>query len=316
MKVSQYLAEWLNSQELLLQRSTYEAYTVYINVHMIPYFDKLNIDLPNLKPVHIQTYAKYKLKDGRKDGKQGGLSLVSVKKHISILKQALNEAVLYGYINNNPALYVRLPKRESGITERTVLLSADDAQKVINAFVGHNLYPAVVMGLYYGLRRSEVLGLKWSAVDFEHDTIKICHTVVKNISIEAKDRTKTATSKRVFQLIPEVKTMLLELYAKRLPDSEYINVWQDGRLMRPDYVTRGFQRVLKSHNLPKMRFHDLRHSTASILFDKGWSLEDVKNWLGHSDIETTSNIYLHYGRGRKIMLANGLSGMFEINKNP
>ena len=61
-----------------------------------------------------------------------------------------------------------------------------------------------------------------------------------------------------------------------------------------------------------MRFHDLRHSTASILFDKGWSLEDVKNWLGHSDIETTSNIYLHYTRERKIMLAKGLEGMLQI----
>ena len=88
--------------------------------------------------------------------------------------------------------------------------------------------------------------------------------------------------------------------------------WDDGRLFRPDYVTRGFQRALRSHGLPSMRFHDLRHSTASILFDKGWQLEDVKNWLGHADIETTSNIYLHYGRCRKIMLAEGMKDMLKI----
>ena len=196
------------------------------------------------------------------------------------------------------------------------MLTPQEAQEVINAFEGHNLQPVVVIALYYGLRRSEVIGLKWSAIDFERNTIKINHTVVKNITIEAKDSTKTASSKRMFQLIPEVKDILLELYEKRPKNSEYIFVWEDGRTFRPDYVTRGFQRVLKAKKLPKMRFHDLRHSTASILFDMGWSLEDVKNWLGHTDIETTSNIYLHYGRGRHIMVANGLSGMFTINKKP
>lgn len=167
----------------------------------------------------------------------------------------------------------------------------------------------MVLALYYGLRRSEVLGIKWSAVDFDRNTLTICHTVVKNTSIVCKDSTKTEASRAVFQLLPEVREMLLDLKSKAPEDSEYICVWEDGRLMRPDYVTRGFQRVLKRNGLPKMRFHDLRHSTASILFDRGWSLEDVKNWLRHTDIETTSNIYLHYGRGRKILIAHDLSGV-------
>ena len=92
--------------------------------------------------------------------------------------------------------------------------------------------------------------------------------------------------------------------------SEYIFTQPDGRLYRPDCVTRSFQRALKRHNLPEMRFHDLRHSTASILFDKGWDLESVKAWLRHADIETTSNIYLHISKGRKHLLYKDMTGTF------
>ncbi len=81
-------------------------------------------------------------------------------------------------------------------------------------------------------------------------------------------------------------------------------------MYRPDCVTRTFQRILKRHKLPEMRFHDLRHSTASILFDKGWDLEAVKAWLRHADIETTSNIYLHISKDRKHLLAADLQGTF------
>lgn len=309
MKTHEFLREWLAAQETAVERSTFEAYEVYIGRHLIPYFEKLDVDLKDLTPRQVQSYIKEKLNSGRLDGKSGGLSEVSVRKHFSILKQALNDAVLQGEIPTNPALFAKMKRRKSTLTERTVLLTAQEAQKVINAFKGHPLYPAVVLALYYGLRRSEVLGIKWSAIDFVKNTLTIRHTVVKNTSIVCKDSTKTDASRAVFELPPEVREILLELKEHAPKNSEYICVWSDGRLMRPDYVTRGFQRVLKKNGLPIMRFHDLRHSTASILFDRGWSLEDVKNWLRHTDIETTSNIYLHYGRGRKILMSHDLAGV-------
>lgn len=312
MLLSKYLGDWLESKSLMLERSTYEAYTVYINRHMIPYFEQRKTELEKLKAKQILDYCQYLQRYGRIDGK-GGLGKASVKKHLCVLKQALNDAVLYDYIAYNPALSVKLP-RVAPITNEVNFLTLAQAQKVINAFEGHNLKPVVVLALYYGLRRSEVLGLKWSAVDFENNTITINHTVVKNLTIVGKDRTKTETSRRTFQLLPECREMLNTLKtAQNVPNKDgYIFCWSDGRLFRPDYVTRGFQRVLIAHDLKKMRFHDLRHSTASILFERGWQLEDVKNWLGHSDIETTSNIYLHYGRCRKIMLAEGMEDMFKI----
>ena len=312
MTVSEYLHSWLSEQELLCQRSTWEALTVYVGKHLAPFFD--GVELGALTPAHCQEYAKAKLRSGRADGK-GGLSAVSVRKHVSVLKQALSVAVLQGLIPSNPAQFVRLPRSKTTVTQRTVFLTAEEAQNVIEACQGCPIYPAVVLALYYGLRRSEVLGLKWQAVDFVRNTLSIQHTVVKNLTTEAKDTTKTATSRRTFELIPEVREMLSALKISH-QGSEYLLARADGSPMRPDSLTRSFQRVLKRNGLPIMRFHDLRHSTASILFDRGWSLEDVKNWLGHSDIETTSNIYLHYGRDRKVLLAHNLHGMLIKTQKP
>lgn len=310
MTVGDFFGEWLQLQEAFLKRSTYEALTIYVERHIIPFFgDK---DIRDLRPSDIQAYVVDKLKNGRCDGR-GGLSPVSVKKHLSVIRQALDEAVLRGLTEANPARSVKLPKSRGGKKDRTVFLTVEEAQAMLNALRGEQIYPTVVVALLYGLRRSEVLGLRWEAVSFERNTLAVQHTVVKNVTIEASDVTKTQRSRRVYQLLPEVRAVLWELYeARGTPTEGYIFVWSDGRLFRPDYLTRAFKRVLRKNKLPTMRFHDLRHSTASILFDKGWSLEDVKNWLGHTDIETTSNIYLHYSEQRKILLSKDLEGTFKI----
>lgn len=312
MKVSEYLQMWLETQETRLQRSTYESNTVYITKHLIPYFDSIGAELETLKPMQVQKYINMKLKSGRLDGKQGGLSAVSVRKHIAVLKQALNDAVLFEYINRNPANHVKTPRKQGNITERTVMLEVETAQKALTALKDEKIYPLVVIALLYGMRKSEVLGLKWDAIDFQSQTIQIKHTVVKASTIQAKDSTKTPSSRRKLPLLPEVAQMLKEIRKNASNDSVYVFEREDGTPMRPDSVTRSFQRALKRHGLPSMRFHDLRHSACSILFDMGWSIEAVKNWLGHSDIETTSNIYMHYKQSRTIELGGKLTGVFSI----
>lgn len=305
MQAKMYFEQWLSWQKLNVRQSTYEALTVYFNKHIIPYFkDK---ELEEITPFDIRTYIDVKLTSGRAD-KKGGLSPVSVRKHLSLIKQALNEAVALGFLKVNPALSVKLARRKNCAAERMVFLHVEEAQAMLSVLKGSPYYTAVVLALFYGLRRSEILGLRWSAVDFDSNTLTISHTVVKNLTITYEDNTKTATSFRRFELLPEIKEHLLTL--SRL--NEYICTDAAGVPLRPDSLTRGFQRALKRCNLPPMRFHDIRHSTASILFDMGWSLEDVKNWLGHADIETTSNIYLHYTKDRQRMVARSLIGKFII----
>ena len=303
MKTVEYFTDWQLSRKFYLRQSTYEAEYIYFTRHIVPFFAAVAPELEDVSPVNVNDYVKLKLKTH---------SIASVKKHLHLIKQALNEAVLLGYLQYNPASPVRLPRACKAVSVKYVFLTANEAQFVLDALSDTDIYLPVALALYYGLRRSEVLGLKWQAIDFKRNTLTVQHTVVKNLTINAVDMTKTETSCRTFQILPELLPFLYNLKRTSAPMSDYLFCRADGTVMRPDTLTRTFQRELKKHNLPEMRFHDLRHSTASVLFDKGWNLEDVKNWLGHSDIETTSNIYLHYGRTRKILLAKDLEGMFKL----
>lgn len=309
MKMSAYMSDWL-AGKIDLERSTREAYVIYITKHINPYFDNLGKEIEELRPLDIKGYVTYKRTHGRKDGKEGGLSAVSVRKHLNIIKQALNEAVLLEIIPTNPAAPIRLAKSKS-ISPNAKFIGIEQVRAMLTALEGHPLHDLVLITAYYGLRRSEVLGLKWSAVDFESNALHIRHTVVKNLTIEAKDRTKTESSRRAFELFPDVKEMLLKRKAAQGGKSPYIFTDAEGKLFRPDYVTRGFQRALRRKGLEVIRFHDLRHACATILFDRGMSIADVQQWLGHSDIETTMNIYVAYGRGRKIAVAKQLEGLFS-----
>lgn len=310
MTVSDYLREWLRGKRPELERSTYEAYTVCIDRHLSPWFDALGKQLDELRPLDVKAYVTEKRTEGRHDGKPGGLAPATVRKHLAILKQALREAALYELIPRSPAEPVRLP-RVRFLSEKVRFVPADQCRDILSAFRGHPLFPLVLVTLYYGLRRSEALGLKWTAVDFDRKELHIRHTVVKNLTIEAKDRTKTESSRRTFPLLQSVEDVLAVVKATSTGVSPYVFTWDDGRPFRPDCVTRGFQRALRRAGLPVIRFHDLRHATATVLFEQGWSVKDVQHWLGHSDAETTMNIYIAYLQSRKKALGGAIEGIFE-----
>jgi integrase len=313
MTASEYFRAWLRDKAPDLERSTYEAYTIYIERHIAPFFE--GKELAELRPLDIRAYVTFKRTGGREDGKAGGLSPVSVRKHLNVMKQALREAVLYELIPASPAEPVKVPRSDTA-ARVAPYITVSDCRKILQSLEGHPLRPMVLVTLFYGLRRSEALGLKWSAVDFERGEVYIRHTVVKNLTTVAKDRTKTASSRRTFPLLPEVADELRKLWQLRPPGREYVFGWEDGRPFRPDYVTRALQRALRRAGLPVIRFHDLRHATATILFDRGWSVPDVQHWLGHSDIDTTMNIYVSYSRSRPVALGGTLAGLFTDSPAP
>lgn len=316
-KMADYLKMWKELQVSEVAETTYDGYHTYIDIHLIPYFKTLNINIQDITAGHIFDYVNYLSKDGgRKDNKIGGQSNTSIRKIISILRKVFDYAVLYGDIKINPAAQVPMPKRTNNKDERQVFLTAEDAQKMLDAFRNEEIGPIVFVTLYYGLRKSEALGLRWQAVDFEANTITVNHTVVGGSRIVAKDSTKSYCSRRTYQLLPDVKDLLLKLreqqkdYRQRLGsgyhENDYIFKNPNGVPYRPDSLTRSFKRALARHGFPQMRYHDLRHSTASILVDKGWDINDIKEWLGHADISTTSNIYAHISHRRKVSLAQDL----------
>lgn len=317
-----YIRSWVKKKMTTVEKSTWEGYYIYANKHIIPYFEPMRLHLEDVKPRHIADYYQDKYVSGRLDGKPGGLSIPSIKKHSIVIKEALDDAVLAELIPRNPAVGVKMPAKNTSKVERK-FLTVDEANELLRALEGHILQALVYVTLYYGLRRSEVLGLKWDAIDFDRGTLTIKHTVVKNLTVVAKDAVKTQASFHTYDLIDDVKLVLLnerERQARHKADlassynnTGYVFVWDDGTPLRPDYVTRGFQRVLKNSGLPPMRFHDLRHSTASILFDKGWNLKDIQSWLRHASIDVTSDIYTHITEDRKARMASELNSTFIID---
>lgn len=232
---------------------------------------------------------------------------------------ALKEAVKSHLITTNPCDDVILPK----MARREIsFYSASQLNDLFNAIKNEPLYPLIYFTAIYGLRRSEVLGLKWDSVNFENNTITIKHTVVRFNDVFEKDSTKTSSSYRSYPLTEEVKnilTMLKEaekknitLFGKEYIKNGYIFKWDNGKPYAPDYITSKFSKILKKYGFPHIRFHDLRHSCASLLVSQGFSLKDVQEWLGHSDFSITANLYAHLDTQRKTNIAKSMSDSFHF----
>jgi len=285
---------------------------------ILPYFDASRVKLQEVDKSILQAYIDEKRSHGRRDGK-GGLSARSLHLHRNILHQTLNEAVKDGLLPSNPCQFVLLPK-----TERfhSSYYTADQLQKLFDAIRDEPLYPLVKITALYGLRRSELLGLQWDSIDFDGGKLTIQHTVSKVTKAVAKDKTKNASSFRSFPLTEEARKIFTQaksvekenrrLFGKEYQQNSYVFKWENGKPYSPDYITERFSNLLKNHGLPHIRFHELRHSCASLLINAGFTLKDVQEWMGHADIKMTANIYGHLDVARKKDMAAQLSGsLFE-----
>lgn len=308
---SEYIKIWLSKIIISVDSVTYEGYEKLAYTHIIPYFEESKLSLHGITVNVLQEYIDTKAKCGRIDNK-GGLSAKSLRLHRNILNQTLKDAVKSNLIESNPCPLVKFPQLQRREPTFYTSTQVDDLLFCINDDIV--FYTLIKTTATYGLRRSEVLGLQWNSVNFENNTIKISHTVVKINSTFRKDKTKNESSYRIFPLIDSIKSLLLEL--KKLQErnkkefkssyiqNDYIFVWADGKPYATEYVSQHFHRILVWNNLPIIRFHDLRHSCASILLSKGFTLKDVQEWLGHADISLTANIYGHLDIERKKSIAN------------
>lgn len=157
-----FVEDWLNRKQGQIQQSTWEKYQIYAERHIIPYFAELNVKLSELKPRHFVDYYQYKSTGGRLDGKEGGLDITSVRGHAALIRTILNEAVIFEYINGNPAQNVAAPKRArtNAKSAKNVYMTATEANDMLKAIENDDIFPLVYVAITYGLRKSEVLGLK------------------------------------------------------------------------------------------------------------------------------------------------------------
>lgn len=312
-----FLLEWLEMMRNSVEMTTYASYSYCIKSSIIPYFEEKKIRLKDLTPKHIQNYYQYELNEK-------GLSANTVIHRHANIRKALQHALKIGLIDYNPADRIERPRKGKFVGS----VYDEKELDVLFAVVKHQkIELAVILGAFYGLRRSEIVGLKWDAIDFEKKTLTIKHTVTEvtldgKITTIAKDRTKTKSSYRTLPLVAPFEELLYRLkeeqelnrkvcgkaYCKDYLDYIYVN--EIGDRIKPNYITQHFAIVLKNNNLKKIRFHDLRHSCASLLYANGVSLKEIQEWLGHSDISTTSNIYTHLDFSSKVASANAIMDVF------
>ena len=217
-----------------------------------------------------------------------------------------------------------------GVMYFVQVYKAEELEQLFTAIQGDPAEFGVIMAAFYGLRRSEIVGLKWDAIDFENKTISIQHTVVSTkvdgvVTDIARDRTKTKSSCRTLPLIPACEQMLKKMQKEQALNRkvcgkdyctdylDYIYVNPMGRRIRPNFLSQHFPEFLTAHDMKRIRFHDLRHSCASLLYANGVSLKEIQEWLGHSDISTTSNIYTHLDFSSKVSSANAIVNIFPEN---
>ena len=244
--------------------------------------------------------------------------------HANIHK-ALKYAVRHDLIDGNPMDKVERPK---SLPYMGSFYSIAEVEALFQAAKGDPVEFPILMAAFYGLRRSEIMGLRWQAIDFESNTITIDHTVVQfraggETKIVSKERTKNKSSCRSMPLVPQYRELLLlmkerqkscrELCGNCYTQTDYIYVNDLGVPYTPNFVTQHFKIVLRKNGLREIRFHDLRHTCASLLLKNGVSMKEIQEWLGHSNFSTTANIYAHLDTSAKNTSAARMNESFSIS---
>ena len=309
-----YLKSWLEVKKGSIQDTTYEGYHDLIHGKTTKFFSPLSLKLQEVEESHIEQFFQF-LYDS-------GLSPNTVVKYYAVLMTFFRYARKKKVIAVNPMEDVDKPTE---IEYTAAFYSAQELLDMLDVAKDSVLYATIVLASFYGLRRSETLGVRWSAIDFEQKTITINHKVYKahakdkSSEIRTSNRMKTKSSLRTFPLIPFVEQVLLaekekqENFRKTFRNSynktymDYVCVREDGMIIKPDYVSSHFPYLLKKHGLRVIRFHDLRHTCASLLVAMGIPMKMIQEWLGHSVFQTTANRYSHLAADSKNVVADTLA---------
>ena len=311
-----YMLQWLGIMKAKVSPTTYTGYRNLVENSICPYFWERRITLAGLRASDVQRYYD--------DLLASGVSGNTILHHHANIHKALKDAVRLDLVDRNVADIVERPKKVPYIPR---YYSLEEANELLDKLRGHWLWLPVMLCLFYGLRRSEVLGIRWSAIDDEKGTLSINHKVTEGMvdgrhQIYTEDKLKTKSSFRTLPLIPAVRALLDEQRARqeeyrRLFKKSYCTEYLDyvctdemGRLFRPNYITDHFKLLLKQHGLRHIRFHDLRHSCASLLLSQGIPMKQIQEWLGHSTFATTADIYSHLDFNSKLESAQAISDAF------
>jgi len=302
--MTEYLRQWLRDYAYTnLAPHTAEGYDSIISRHLIPSLGV--IPMTQLRPEMIQRYISDKLSQGRADGK-GGLTARTVRHHIACLRTALQNAVRMGMLVRNPVDAVIIPRPERHemrtMNETDIHLFLEMAQRT-------QYYALFYTAIFTGMRRSELLALRWQDVDLLLLQVSVNRSLhqIKGGRIVFR-QPKTEKSRRLIALTPSTAS-LLQVYRNsqnilreslgypKLTETNLVFCQYDGKPFLPNTVTHNWIKLVRRAGLSGIRLHDARHTHASLMLKKGIHPKIVQERLGHSSIQITLDTYSHVAPG-------------------
>ena len=287
---SEYLIYWYEQKCLpTLAPTTYESYKRNIDKYIVPKLG--NIKLNNLLPLQLQSFYSELSKT---------LSSTTVLYIHRIIHSSLKQAMKWQLISRNVADNVEVPK----INKYTAtVLDSSQLTILINAIKNTYIYIPVMIALSTGMRRGEILGLTWDNIDLNNSTLNVVNSLVPTKSGLQLRPPKTKTSIRKISLPPTL-VELLKIHKGKKYNDKFVCTLEDGHIITPSSLNHKFKDVLSQTNLPKIRFHDLRHSHASLLLSQGVQPKMISERLGHSNINITMDLYSHIYEATNKDIAN------------
>ncbi|WP_133966672.1 tyrosine-type recombinase/integrase [Eubacterium limosum] len=324
MLLVDYLSKWLDVVKNKVSGETYHNYTIVTTKKVIPYYMNTGLKLDDVKRKHIQDFVNALASEKKYEPS-------TIKTYYLVLHSALRYAEKMELISTFPCKFIELPSfraHEKTIKKKNFYSEAE-INYLLKMMKGNRYEVPVILASFLGLRRGEVLGLKWSSIDFDKKTITIKHAIKqeysddhrKIIGVKGEDRLKTDKSARVLPLIESLERIFVEIreaqeYNKKICGSsynkkffEYICVDSMGNLITPGNLSAGFSYYIKKYDLPKISFHGLRHSCASLLINNGYELKVIQEFLGHSNYNITANLYAHVDKEKIINAGNTINGL-------
>jgi integrase len=319
----EYLTQrWLPTKKSQLRASTYNSYSNNVNVHVIPALGP--IPIRRLRPEDLDSFYAELLANGRKTGKPGGLAPKTVRYIHLILRKALADAARKGTVPRNVALLADPPKLSAAPRAEMRTWTAVELQSFLELSHEHRLYSAWFLAAHTGVRRGELLGLRWRDVDLTTSRLSVRQALV-SVAYDAQfSDVKTGAGRRTIDLDEPVLVVLRAWRRKQAeerlllgPDykeSDLVFTRADGAPLHPDYFRQAFERFVKKTALPKIRFHDLRHTHASLLLQAGVPVKVVSERLGHANAAFTITVYQHVLPGMQADAARAFSRLLEAGE--
>lgn len=313
-----FLNVWLETIKPTIAETTYISYKHKLST-IIKYFDK---EFPDIKLVDTTAMEIQKFYN---DMYSKGMTANTVKHYHANIHKALKYALKMNLVDCNESEKTERPKLEK---YEATYYKADELEHLFRAFRGDRMEIVVLIAAFYGMRRSEVIGLKWDAVDFNQNTLTIrekAYNVYEDgkLVVKFQNQLKNKASYRTLPLIPYIAELLKakkennKYLAKALKTEynheydEYICTDDVGDLITPNYVSDHFANMIEKHKLKKIRLHDLRHSCASLLLANGIQMKAIQEWLGHSTFQVTADFYSHLDFHSKIDSANKIADVLS-----